>query len=720
VPGGFPVLDDDGLVPAANLPDVLAESIVDSSVVGRALVVAVDEKAARVSLVAERAATFNVLDYGALGDGAKDDTASIQAAIDAATAAGGTVLLPAGHNFKVTSLFPKSNVTVMGYGATLTHDSDAVKEIITNRGPFTPFSDFKVYGVSFVGAGLTAGNLNVSTPSVPNNERRGAIGFYNCSNIIVQDCSATGFAYHGFGLFNAVNLRVINNTLRDVSYSGLGNAIHVALQPSAPGDTPQSTDTVISGNTVTGNLTSACCIQAGTVSSLSMLTHVHHNNFTSNSPGFAPIALEIGYYEGTSTQGVNMRRVVIDHNICTQLAPAGSAAYGIVVSDNSGGPYSNDSDQFMSIIIDHNEIISSDSGIACNASNSIIDHNIISAGGTGIAALGSNQVSAGGSGLRNLVIDNNIIAMDADSEGHGAFLGEIDSLTFTNNKIFWPPIGVTSVKSGINIVECTRPVVRDNEISWAPWHGMMFAATSDVRCFGNLVYNPQSSNTGDGNGILWLSNASPVGTNYFSNNTVIDDRSPQEMKYPFSNASGTDGNLHHNSNVFDALTRRNYDGTANRVRNPIITGNGNAYFGSGEAPHVLTSPPTVGNQIVTGVNVMTLNNKTLNLPTITAPSINQPSAGAVATINTTGSDAKVDLQLSPKGDGEVRVRYSPALLNGSAISVAFNVATVRSDTLTPDSPTAVGSVGQIATDVNYLYVAVRNNQWKRVAWDTWV
>jgi hypothetical protein len=128
----------------------------------------------------------------------------------------------------------------------------------------------------------------------------------------------------------------------------------------------------------------------------------------------------------------------------------------------------------------------------------------------------------------------------------------------------------------------------------------------------------------------------------------------------------------------------------------------------------------VGNQIVTGNNVMTLNNKTLNLPTITAPSINQPSAGAAATINTTGSDAKVDLQLSPKGDGAVMVRYGPAVLNGSAISVAFNVATVRSDTLTPDSPTAVGSVGQIATDVNYLYVAVRNNEWKRVAWDTWV
>lgn len=41
--------------------------------------------------------TFNVRDFGAVGDGATDDTEAIQAAIDAAEAAGGgTVYFPAG------------------------------------------------------------------------------------------------------------------------------------------------------------------------------------------------------------------------------------------------------------------------------------------------------------------------------------------------------------------------------------------------------------------------------------------------------------------------------------------------------------------------------------------------------------------------------------------------------------------------------------------------
>ncbi len=50
VPGGFPVLDAQGLVPAGNLPDVVAESIVDSTEVGRAVVTAQDDRAARSAI----------------------------------------------------------------------------------------------------------------------------------------------------------------------------------------------------------------------------------------------------------------------------------------------------------------------------------------------------------------------------------------------------------------------------------------------------------------------------------------------------------------------------------------------------------------------------------------------------------------------------------------------------------------------------------------------
>jgi hypothetical protein len=55
--------------------------------------------------------TYNVIDFGAAGDGRANDAAAIQRAIDACTAAGGgTVLLPAGKTFRSGTITLKSNV----------------------------------------------------------------------------------------------------------------------------------------------------------------------------------------------------------------------------------------------------------------------------------------------------------------------------------------------------------------------------------------------------------------------------------------------------------------------------------------------------------------------------------------------------------------------------------------------------------------------------------
>lgn len=61
---------------------------------------------------------LNVKNYGAVGDGSNDDTASIQAAIDALPSSGGTVLLPSG-TYKVTSTITidKDGTTLKGVGA---------------------------------------------------------------------------------------------------------------------------------------------------------------------------------------------------------------------------------------------------------------------------------------------------------------------------------------------------------------------------------------------------------------------------------------------------------------------------------------------------------------------------------------------------------------------------------------------------------------------------
>lgn len=58
---------------------------------------------------------FDVLDYGAVGDGATDDTAAIQAAIDAVPAAGGVVFFPAG-TYRLTDALTgaRSNLALVG------------------------------------------------------------------------------------------------------------------------------------------------------------------------------------------------------------------------------------------------------------------------------------------------------------------------------------------------------------------------------------------------------------------------------------------------------------------------------------------------------------------------------------------------------------------------------------------------------------------------------
>ncbi|MDQ2787221.1 MAG: hypothetical protein M3Y58_19705 [Chloroflexota bacterium] len=65
--------------------------------------------------------TLNVKQYGAAGDGTTDDTAAIQAAIDAVPASGGTVLFPPGTYIvapkKTVGIAIKSNLRLAGAGA---------------------------------------------------------------------------------------------------------------------------------------------------------------------------------------------------------------------------------------------------------------------------------------------------------------------------------------------------------------------------------------------------------------------------------------------------------------------------------------------------------------------------------------------------------------------------------------------------------------------------
>jgi exo-poly-alpha-galacturonosidase len=91
--------------------------------------------ASEVSLsTTKQGSLFNIVDYGAVGDGATKNTAAIQKAIDACTP-GGTVCVPAG-DFVSGALFLKSHMTLyIAKGGTLTGsaDVDDYRPFIPNR-----------------------------------------------------------------------------------------------------------------------------------------------------------------------------------------------------------------------------------------------------------------------------------------------------------------------------------------------------------------------------------------------------------------------------------------------------------------------------------------------------------------------------------------------------------------------------------------------------------
>ena len=71
---------------------------------------------------------YNVLDYGAVGDGKTLDTAAIQAALDDCAASGGTVLLPGGHVFKSGSLILGSNTELHIESGAVLKGSDDIND----------------------------------------------------------------------------------------------------------------------------------------------------------------------------------------------------------------------------------------------------------------------------------------------------------------------------------------------------------------------------------------------------------------------------------------------------------------------------------------------------------------------------------------------------------------------------------------------------------------
>ncbi|WP_248926433.1 glycosyl hydrolase family 28-related protein [Paenibacillus hamazuiensis] len=167
---------------------------------------------------------YNVKDYGAAGNDriSSDDTAAIQAAIDAAAKArGGTVFFPPGQYTINSTILLKSNVRLLGAGAEaasikLSYNAGAIAMLYG----VDDISNLSVECLTLEGTGAASGTNNymtlergVTLQNVKNARVAGCVfktivnGIYlnNSTGVTVADCSfrmvvGAGGTYEGFGI----------------------------------------------------------------------------------------------------------------------------------------------------------------------------------------------------------------------------------------------------------------------------------------------------------------------------------------------------------------------------------------------------------------------------------------------------------------------------------------------------------------------------------------
>ena len=205
---------------------------------------------------------FNVRHFGAVGNGVTDDTAAIQAAITAASAAGGgTVYLPVA-TYRITSaLAPVSSVWIRGDGVT-----SRIVQATSGQNIFsgTSVSNCAITNLraSGYGAGGTANGIRLESATRAlirdvwvdeaslhgiflltcalthirdchisdwNGATNSGANLQSCTDSTVSGCEIHGGAWIGINLDICVECRAFDNTIYDNGHSGV-NVYNAALR----------------------------------------------------------------------------------------------------------------------------------------------------------------------------------------------------------------------------------------------------------------------------------------------------------------------------------------------------------------------------------------------------------------------------------------------------------------------------------------------------------
>lgn len=165
------------------------------------------------------AATFNIRNYGAIGDGKSLDTVAIQKAVDAASAAGGgTVLVPAG-NFLTGPFALASRINFhLDPKAVILIDNDINHYPIVNKRYHDAITAVNASDIKITGKGIIDGQGEVWWQAFRDNpsmtHRPYLIRLTGCTNLSVTDVTLRNSPMFHLALANCTDVRIEGITIK--------------------------------------------------------------------------------------------------------------------------------------------------------------------------------------------------------------------------------------------------------------------------------------------------------------------------------------------------------------------------------------------------------------------------------------------------------------------------------------------------------------------------